>query len=291
MFAELFAVTAPVFLIALLGFTWVKRGQKFPTDFVSVMNMNIGAPALVFNGLLGLGDKLFEASDFILASAVTIVAMLALSTLVALALRLPKRGFIIALYSTNSGNMGLPLCLFAFGQIGLGLGLTFFAVSVIFQFTVALFISHGNLRPASLARVSLIWGIAFALFFILTGITPPAWVTNTTQLLGGLTIPLMLLTLGASLATLKVENSGQLIALSALKIAMGVGMGLGVATLFGFSGVERNVLILQCSMPVAVFSYLLASQYNRNPQEVAAMVFFTTLMSVVTVPLILTYML
>ncbi|WP_417316932.1 AEC family transporter [Emcibacter sp.] len=291
MFSQLFAVTAPVFLIALLGFAWVKRGQNYPSDFVTVMNMNIGAPALVFNGLIGLGDNLLESIDFVIASFAVIVALLVLSTLISLALRLPGRGYIIALYSTNSGNMGLPLCLFAFGEAGLGLGVVFFAVSVVFQFTVALAISHGSISPAALARVSLLWGIAFALFFIFTGTTPPAWLTNTTELLGGLTIPLMLLTLGASLARLKVENSGQLMALSAVKIAMGVGVAFLITWLFGFSGVERNVLILQSSMPVAIFSYLLASQYNRNPQEVAAMVFFSTLISVLTVPLLLTWML
>ena len=291
MFAELFAVTAPVFLITMIGYAWVKRGQEFPSDFITRLNMNVGTPALVFNGLIGLGSGLLDSGVFTIASLIVILLMLAASALATYLLRLPGRGYIIALYSTNSGNIGLPLCLFAFGETGLGLAVIFMALSSIFQLTVALFISHGKMNAASLTRISLFWGLGLALYFIISGTTPPAWLSNTSELLGGLTIPLMLLTLGASLARLKVENSGQLIALSVFKIALGTGVGLLVAVAFGFTGLERNVLILQSSMPVAVLSYLLAAQYNRNPQEVAALVFFSTLVSVVTVPLLLTYML
>tara|TARA_B100001939_G_scaffold336752_1_gene340226 strand:+ start:10173 stop:11048 length:876 start_codon:yes stop_codon:yes gene_type:complete len=291
MFSELFAIIAPVFLIALIGYVLVRQGMEFPSDFITRMNMNIGAPALVFNGIMGMGDKIFAASDFFIAAFIAIMGLLLVSLAVTTFAGLPRRGYVIALYSTNSGNMGLPLCLFAFGEQGFGLGVAFFAVSVIFQFTLALFIAHGNLTAASLTRVTLLWGIALAFAFILTDTTPPAWFSNTTQLLGGLTIPLMLLTLGASLARLKVDKSGGLILLSFFKILIGVGIGYFTAVLFGFTGIERNVLILQSSMPVAIFSYLLASQYNRNPQDVAAMVLISTLMSTISIPVLLTWML
>jgi predicted permease len=114
---------------------------------------------------------------------------------------------------------------------------------------------------------------------------------NTTNLLGQLTIPLMLLMLGTSLARFKMQKSGKLILLSVFKIALGFSVGYAVAALFGFTGLERNILILQMSMPVAVFSYMLAEKYNRDPEEVASMVFMTTLISFISMPLLLTWML
>ena len=291
MIAELFNVISPVLFIALVGYIWVKRGFEFPTEFVTRINMNVGAPCLVFTGIMNLGDGLGEATTFMFATFISILGLLAASSLFAVIFKLPKRAYIVSLFSTNSGNMGIPLCLFAFGERGMSLAIAYFTVSVMFQFTVALFISHGNMSPASLTRITMLYGIAGALFFILTDIDAPKWLMNTTELMAGVTIPLMLLTLGASLARLKLEGSGRLILISTFKLAMGFGVAYLVTYLFGFSGEERNVLIMQSSMPVAVFSYLLASQYNRSPNDVASLIFITTLMSLITVPVMLTFML
>jgi predicted permease len=103
-------------------------------------------------------------------------------------------------------------------------------------------------------------------------------------------IPLMLLTLGASLANLKIIKLGKIATIGGLKMFVGIGIGIMVASWFGFDGVDRNVLILQMSMPVAVFSYLLAARYNRNPDEVASLIFTTTLMSFILVPLMLLFL-
>ncbi len=290
LFAELFNVISPVFIIALVGYIWVKRDYEFPAEFVTRINMNIGAPCLVFAGIMNLGSGLLEVTDFIVASFISILSLMAISTLFALIFKLPLRGYIITLYSTNSGNMGIPLCLFAFGERGMSLAIAYFAISAMFQFTAGLFISHGNLSATSLTRVTMLYGLAAAVFFIVGDIEPPTWLMNTTRLMGGVTIPLMLLTLGASLARLRIQNSGKMILISAFKLTMGMAVGFGVSAIFGFTGLERNVLIMQSSMPVAIFSYLLASQYNRSPNDVANMIFITTLMSMVTVPLLLSYL-
>ncbi|MBT5187211.1 MAG: AEC family transporter [Kordiimonadaceae bacterium] len=290
MFLELFNIISPVLSIALIGFIWVKRGFEYPTEFITRLNMNFGAPCLVFVGMLNLGQDIGNLSNFMLASFVAAGLMHIIVFIFVSIAKLPKRGYTIALASSNCGNMGIPLCLFAFGEIGMSLAIAYFTIGCFFQITVALFISHGNLSASTLLKTSLLWGIFAAFFFILTGIEPPKWLMNTTQLLSGVTIPLMLLTLGASLATLKVIRFGNILALSVFKIGLGMSIGILVAGYFGFQGLERNVLIMQMSMPVAVFSYLLASKYNRNPDEVASLIFVTTLLSFITVPLMLIYM-
>ncbi len=290
MFIQLFNVISPVLICALVGYIWVKRGYEYSTEFVTRLNMNFGAPCLVFVGMLDLGQDLDSMKTFMFAAFVSLTMMLIITYLFVVVTKLPRRGYIIALSSTNCGNMGIPLCLFAFGQTGMSLAIAYFTIGAFFQFTVSLFISHGNLKPGSLLRITLLWGIVAALFFILTDITPPVWLMNTTELFAGVTIPLMLLTLGASLATLKVIKIGKILTISVLKMAMGISIGIATAAYFGFQGLERNVLIMQLSMPVAVFSYLLASKFNRNPDEVASLIFVTTLLSFVTVPLMLIYL-
>lgn len=289
MFAELFNVVSPVLLISLLGYIWVKKGYDFPTEFVTRINMNLGAPCLVFVGLLGLREDIATMTTFMFASLVAIVLLLIIATVFVYITGLPKRGYIIALSSSNCGNMGIPLSLFAFGTMGMSYGIAFYTVGSIFQYTVSLLISHGNMKARELLRLSLLWGIIAAVFFILTETEPPTWLMNTTELLAGVVIPLMLLALGASLANLKIIQFGKITTLGILKIAVGIGIGIFVADLFGFDGVARNVLIMQMSMPVAVFSYLLAARYNRNPDEVASLIFTSTLISFITVPLMLIF--
>ena len=178
MFIELFNVVSPVLLIAMIGFLWVKKGYEYPTEFVTRVNMNFGAPCLVFVGILNLGGDLVTMSTFMVASFVAIVTMLLVVIAFVYATGLPKRGYIIALSSSNCGNMGLPLSLFAFGQAGMSLAVAFFAVGTFFQFTVALFISHGNMKLGSLLRISFIWRIFAALFFIATDTAPPTCLMN-----------------------------------------------------------------------------------------------------------------
>ncbi|MCC3860300.1 AEC family transporter [Pseudemcibacter aquimaris] len=290
MFAELFNVVSPVLLISLIGFIWVKKEYEFPTDFITRINMNLGAPCLVFIGLLGLRDDISAMTTFMFASLVAIVILLVASAIFVYMAGLPKRGYIIALSSSNCGNMGIPLCLFAFGNIGMSYAIAFYVVGSIFQYTVSLLISHGNMKIHELLRLSILWGIVAAAYFIMTGTEPPIWLMNTTELLAGIMIPLMLLALGASLARLQIIKLGKIATIGAIKMAVGIGIGIVVANWFGYTGVDRNVLILQMSMPVAVFSYLLAARYNRNPDEVASLIFTTTLMSFALVPLMLLFL-
>ena len=119
----------------------------------------------------------------------------------------------------------------------------------------------------------------------------PAITSFLTSLLGGFAIPLMLITLGVSLADLKVTEWKHSLLFSLIRVIGGFGLGLLVAHLFGLEGVERGVLILQSSMPVAVFNYLLALRYQREPGEVAGMVVLSTVLSFILLPFIVSFVL
>ena len=97
----------------------------------------------------------------------------------------------------------------------------------------------------------------------------------------------MLLTLGVTLAGLRVTALWRTIALSILRLTMGFSVGYGLATALGFEGVARGVLIVECAMPVAVFNFLFAQRYDRTPSEVAGMVLISTVMAFAMLPLVL----
>ena len=135
------------------------------------------------------------------------------------------------------------------------------------------------------------WATVIALILVTGDFALPAWLANSTRLLGDLTIPLMLLTLGVSLARLKVTEWKHSLAFSVVRVVGGFAIGLLVAEAFALEGVERGVLILQSSMPVAVFNYLLALRYQREPGEVAGMVLLSTVLAFMLLPFIVAYVL
>ena len=187
----------------------------------------------------------------------------------------------------NAGNMGLPLCLFAFGERGLALAIVFFTVGSTLQFTVGVGIAAGSADPRRLLRLPLIYAVIAALVVVATGLRVPDWIANTADLIGGLTIPLMLLALGVSLARLRIASLKRSLALSLVRLFGGFAIGYGIGWTLGLSDAARGVLAIQSAMPVAVFNYLFAQLYRREPAEVAGMIVISTIISFATLPALL----
>jgi predicted permease len=181
----------------------------------------------------------------------------------------------------------MPLCLFAFGEAGLGLAVVFFAVLAVAQFTLGPAIAAGRLDLRQMLRTPLVHAVALALLIQALGLELPRWAANTTRLLGDCAVPLMLLALGVALAGLRITGMGRVLALSILRLGLGFAVGVAVATALGLEGTIRGVVILESAMPVAVFNYLWAVRYDTAPEEVAGMVLGSTVLSFATLPVLL----
>ncbi len=275
----------------MIGFIWAKQGQAYDVDLVAALMTNIGTPCLVF---YTLSDTELDPDVFTSMALMPVAAIAGSCLIAAMVLKgvgFDLRAFLPSLMFPNTGNMGLPLCLLAFGDAGLALAIVFFAIAAVGQFTIGVMISSGSLSATQLLRMPILYAVAAALVFMALNIDPPAVIDNTTRILGGMTIPMMLITLGVSLARLHVAALPRSTLLSLLRLAMGFGVGVGLSQIFGLQGLERGVLIVQSSMPVAVFNYLFAQRYNRAPEEVAGMVVISTAISFASLPLLLWYVL
>ena len=163
-------------------------------------------------------------------------------------LKLPLGTYLPPLIFPNNGNMGLPLCLFAFGQTGLALALGSFMVMMIATFTLGLIlVTQGGWRERlySIARQPVIYAMALAVVILITHTQLPRWASNTVDLLGGIAISLMVIALGVSLATLKIQFLRRSIGFSLGRVLGGLVLGFGVSELMGLEGVSRAVVILQ----------------------------------------------
>ena len=285
--SDIVAVMAPVFLIAALGYGWARAKLPYSGPFITTFMINVATPCLVFDTLLRLH---FEVQELVQIAGASLVCLTLAAAVAFTILRLSGqrlRIYLPALIFPNAGNMGMPLCLFAFGEEGLGLAVVFFAVLAVAQFTLGPAIAAGRLDLQQMARTPLVYAVALALLLQLLGLELPRWAANTTKLLGDCAVPLMLLSLGVALASLRIAGLGRAAVMSVLRLAIGFAVGLTVATAFGLEGTIRGVVILESAMPVAVFNYLWAVRYDTAPEEVAGMVLGSTLLSFATLPLLL----
>jgi len=290
MLNELFAILAPIMISTGIGYLWGKSGSEFPTEFISRIVMNIGTPCLIIGVMAKVEVKPDVMGSVALATAIVMTAMGLISWIWLRLVNLPVATYLPPLIFPNNGNMGLPLCLFAFGQTGLALALGSFMVMMVATFTVGLvLVTEGGWRERllSIAKQPVIYSMAIAVVLLVTHTALPRWLGNTVDLLGGIAIPLMTIALGVSLATLKIQFLSRSIAFSVARVFGGLALGYLVCLVMNLDGVSKSVVLLQSAMPIAVFNYLLALRYNRQPEEVAAMVLVSTLIAFAGLPFLL----
>ena len=285
MFYQLFAIIAPILICAGLGYGWARKGIDYPVEFVTRLVMNIGAPCLILSSFSKAEVDIGGMAEVSAAAMLIFLIMMALGSLLIRFMRLDISTFLPSLLFPNIGNMGLPVCLFAFGETGLALGLTIFLLIFALQMSLGIMLVAGRGNFGGLLKQPVLWATVIALVMVATDQSLPAWLDNTTGILGGATIPLMLITLGVSLAQLKVAEWKHSLLFSLVRVLGGFGLAILVADWFSLEGDARGVLILQSSMPVAVFNYLLALRYQREPGEVAGMVVLSTLLAFALLPL------
>lgn len=290
MLLTLFDVIAPVLGCAGVGWAWGRFGGKFDVETVSTLVLNVSAPCLIFHSLVSLDVAPEALSQMAGLTAAAILSFALLGWVGLKILGLPASTFLGPVTFNNCGNLGLGICLFAFGREGLALGVAYFAVSFVAHSLVGdlLFAGKASLKPLLISP--LFWSVAVAALFLGVGLPVPISLERTTEVLGAPTIPMMLITLGVSLSQLNLGGLGVPTLVSVMRLTIGAGVGFGLAELAGLEGAMRGILVLECAMPVGVLNYLFAQKYDRDPAGVAGAVMISTLLSFVTIPLLLAHL-
>jgi predicted permease len=290
-FDELFSIIAPVLLIVALGYAWGRSTYRFEAEFVSRLVTRIATPSLVFSTLVELGVGLDAFAEMIFAGLTAMVGFAVVGAVTLKLLRMNLRTYLPTMIFPNGGNLGLPLCLFAFGEAGLALAIAYFTLMAVGQFTIGQWLVSGRASVGLALREPIIYAVGAAILFMWLGAEPPIWVANTVELLGGASIPLLLLSLGVALARFRVRSFKPALIASVLRLGFGFAIGFAVAELFGLDGLARGVLILQSATPAAVFNYLFAERFNQSPEEVAGTIIVSTLIFFLLLPGLLVFLL
>ena len=284
-------VIVPVLVVAGAGFV---VGRIYPLDAgtISKISLNVLTPALCLQVLLTT-----EVSGQV---GLTLIGAYVVVTLVGVALGgiltpgvggSTRRGVMLSVGLSNSGNMGLPIALFALGQAGFEQSVLIFLASVVLGFIIGplLLGSGGGVLPAlkALLKFPALWAIAVALVMRWLGWSLPGGVMSGVEMLAGATLPIVLLALGIQLgATKKVRLTRPVWTASILRVAVMPVVSLGIGLLFGLRGVPLQALVLAGAMPTAVNAFLLALEYKGDVRTVADSVTLSTILSFISAALV-----
>ena len=282
-------ITAPVFILAAVGYGWVKLGFEYRVEFVTRLAMTLSVPCLIFVALM-TADIDPQALGSLSLASFTAYGLVSIVFLGIIKLRkLDTSTYLAPLVFGNTGNLGLPLAMFAFGEEGLSYAVVVFAVMAILSFTIGVLVVAGGGSPIRVIKEPVVAATFLGALFLWQGWQTPIFLTNALELIGQMAIPIMLITLGVAIARLETNDMGRAVWLSAIKVVVSAGAAWTAARWFGLAPIPSAVLIVQLATPVAVTSYLLAKKYGHEAQPVAGLVVASTLLCVISLPLILAF--
>ena len=282
-------ITAPVFILAAVGYGWVKLGFEYRVEFVTRLAMTLAVPCLIFVALM-TADIDPQALGSLSLASFTAYGLVSIVFLGIIKLRkLDTSTYLAPLVFGNTGNLGLPLAMFAFGEEGLSYAVVVFAVMAILSFTIGVWVVAGGGSPIRVIKEPVVAATFLGALFLWQGWQTPIFLTNALELIGQMAIPIMLITLGVAIARLETNDMGRAVWLSAIKVVVSAGAAWTAARWFGLAPIPSAVLIVQLATPVAVTSYLLAKKYGHEAQPVAGLVVASTLLCVISLPLILAF--
>ena len=285
--AALFEIMAPISLIALVGFWLAKTSDILDSARLSSLAMLVSTPCLVFSTLTST-DLPPSVLLHVSLAALCVCCFAITFAIVSLKyLRLSPGTFLPSLTMPNSGNLGLPLVLLAFGESGLAFGIAFYFVIALFQYTVMPIVVAGKFSLEKVLKEPLIWAVLAANSVKFGGIPVPSVIADTTDILGGMMIPIMLLLLGAAIARLGLGDLGKSIKLAFLRLGIGLAAGTSTIFLLGTSGIASGTIFLMAAMPSALVTYVLAERFDREADKIAGLVVTSTMISLIFLPLII----
>ena len=287
-YIKIFEVIFPVFFVIGVGYYLGKKNPKIDTNFITNFAGNIGTPAMIFYTVTTTGITPSIFIHYFFYALVMIGGFAVLGLLILLLLKKDLSMELPPLILPNTGNMGVPICLFAYGTAGLGVASAVASVIILFHFTLGVFLADRKFNFKVITKNPPFYAIIFSAFILFNEIELPKFVINTTEWLMYATIFLILMSLGIALTRLKVFSLNKAIISSISRIVVGPIIGFSLIYFFNLTGFAAGVLLIQCSMPSAVLTYLVGSMYSERKvvDSVASVIVTSTVMSFITIPIV-----
>jgi len=291
LYLKLIDVLFPVFFVIGIGYYLGKKNPNINTDFITTFAGNVGTPAMIFYTITTTGVTLNVFTEYFIYALIIIGGFSLVGILFLLILKKDFISELPPLILPNTGNMGIPICLFAYGTAGLGVASAIASVVILLHFTLGVLLAKKSFSLEILIKNMPIYGIIISVIFLYFEWDVPGYLENTTFLLTYATIFLVLMSLGIALSRLKVVSWTHASILGAVRVIIGPIIGFGLIKFLNLNGFAAGVLLIQSCMPSAVLTYLVGSMYSEKKvvDSVASVIVTSTLMSFITIPIVVYY--
>ena len=291
LYLKLIDVLFPVFFVIGIGYYLGKKNPNINTDFITTFAGNVGTPAMIFYTITTTGVTLNVFTEYFIYALIIIGGFSLVGILFLLILKKDFISELPPLILPNTGNMGIPICLFAYGTAGLGVASAIASVVILLHFTLGVLLAKKSFSLEILIKNMPIYGIIVSVIFLYFEWDVPGYLENTTFLLTYATIFLVLMSLGIALSRLKVVSWTHASILGAVRVIIGPIIGFGLIKYLNLNGFAAGVLLIQSCMPSAVLTYLVGSMYSEKKvvDSVASVIVTSTIMSFITIPFVVYY--
>ena len=286
-YIKIFEVIFPVFFVIGVGYYLGKKNPKFDTNFITNFAGNIGTPAMIFYTVTTTGITLSIFVSYFFYALLMIGGFAIIGLILLFFLKKDLSMELPPLILPNTGNMGIPICLFAYGTVGLGVASAIASVIILFHFTLGIFLAKKSFSLDVVIKSPPVYAIIISILFLYFQIKTPLFLENTTFLLTYATIFLVLMSLGIALTRFKFSLKDSII-LSLCRVILGPVIAFIIIYNFDLSGFAAGVLLIQSAMPSAILNYLVGSMYSPKKvvDSIASTIVVSTLMSFITIPIV-----
>lgn len=287
---ELANIVLPAFLVIAAGFLF-SRTKKIDISSINDLVVYVTTPCLIISSLSDFTMNPSVTAKIFLSMSAVIFATIIIGGALTKTFRLDSRVYLPPVVFANTGNLGLPLCLFAFGQYGFNIAILCVVSAMLLHYTAGILIlDSGRNHLREIFRLPLIYATVAGIIINSVGFDIPVVIERPVALLGDITIPAMLFSLGYKLSEMKISRLWLSFFFGSARIFLGVILGVVFVNMFGLKGVEAKVVILECAMPPAVFNFVLAEKYGRDSETVASIIVAGTAVSLLVLPFVISYL-
>lgn len=283
MLTTLLNILLPVFLIIALGAGYAYK-CKPEISWINKVNMDVFVPALIFSVLAGSDFNIANYLNLLIACALVVLGSGLLAVPIARLLKVPLKTFVPPMMFNNTGNMGIPLIVLAFGEAALPAAVTIFVTVNLMHFTLGLYLVNNQVGFLGLFKEPMVVVTSLGLGFSLLNIVLPQALAVPLDMLGKISIPLMLFALGVRL--IEVDLSSIKLGVIGAIVCPLSGMGLAylVAPWMSLSAEHWGALLIFAALPPAVLNFMLAEKYQVEPKTVASIVLIGNFASLFFMP-------
>jgi malate permease and related proteins len=290
MLEQIFSIVFPLFAIVTVGFLY---GRCHAPDMAAAnqLNLDIFVPALIFHVLSAKNFQLALYQELAIAGVVVVIGSGLLAWPLAKLLNFNLKTFVPPMMFSNSGNMGLPLALFAFGEKALPAAVVLFIVENTLHFSVGMKMMDRRTSIINILRIPMVVATLAGMAFSMTDWVLPNVLSVSIEMVGQVAIPLMLFSLGVRLTGVDFKDWRIGVSGAIICPATGIIMVLLISPLLDLNSLQYGQLLIFGALPPAVLNFMVAEKYGQQPGQVASIVMLGNLGSLIIIPITLAYVL